>query len=292
MGAVAIVLAASAVIAFGSAQPGDAGLMTRRQFAAKVAEALRAGDPRASTEIVSDDTLRVTRADGWKGTIHLANAYERYRRDPAALAHIVETEVRLHLESTSPARPTDGATRILPVFRSREWFDNSLKRLRATGVPESTLGAGTPLNRELMLMFVEDRNASMRFLGGPDLERLGLSLDAARQVALTNLRRLRADKMSAEGHDGRYRVQGALEYESSLALDDEWLRSPEFGLKGDPVVAIPSRSMILFTDQRSREGLATLRTVARRIYEGAGPAGISAELFVWHAGELRVLEER
>jgi uncharacterized protein YtpQ (UPF0354 family) len=152
------------------------------------------------------------------------------------------------------------------------------------------MGLAVPLNSLLVLLLLEDRGSSVRYLAESDLRALGLSPEAARGVALENLRLLR-DSMLVESRDGRYRVPGRQEYESSLALDEAWLKGPRFGLRGDPVVGIPSRGAIFITDRRSTESLGTLRGIVAQMHAEAGGSALSPALFVWHQGALQPLSE-
>jgi uncharacterized protein YtpQ (UPF0354 family) len=84
-------------------------------------------------------------------------------------------------------------------------------------------------------------------------------------------------------------VTGDLQYESSLALDEAFLRGGELRLDGDPVVAVPSPGWLLVTGTRNRAGIDSLHAVVEKLYEEAGSRGISPALFVWRQGQLQPL---
>ena len=265
--------------------------MTLHEFSVKVAEAIRLRDPNSKVELADDGVLRVE-TTGWTGTLFLTKHYAAYRRDPAALAEVLDGIVRSHLETikSSGAVGSAGvAARMLPVLRSREWYETSQERLRRTGVdPDKALGSAVALNSALVLLIVEDRSETVRYLSAADVKSVGLSIEEARRRALENLRRLRP-KIKIEGRDGRYRVVGDLQYESSLALDEAFLRGDELRLDGDPVIAVPSPGALFVTGARNRAGVESLRAVVQKLYTEAGPVGISPALFVWRQGQLHVL---
>jgi uncharacterized protein YtpQ (UPF0354 family) len=285
-----VVVCAIAAVLLGPAfLAPDAGPMTMPEFAAQAAAALRVADPQARVDFAQEGVLGVE-TQGWTGTILLAKAYELYRRDPASLASLLDGVVRSHLETVKTSRAAASAdvkAKLLPVVRSKAWFETSQQRARDAGAdPEKTLGSAIVLNPALLLLLVEDRPASVRFLSAADIESLGLSAVDARHLALQNLAQLRR-KMKIEGRDGRYRVTGDLQYESSLALDEPFLRGAELSLDGDPVVAIPAPGILYVTGAKNRESVESLRAVAQKLYQEAGPRGISPALFVWRQGQLQ-----
>jgi hypothetical protein len=188
-----------------------------------------------------------------------------------------------------PAASAIDPAKWLPAVRTRAWLATSEARLRAAGVPgDKGLGVVTPLNDALIWLIAEDRRDDTRFVTADEIRAAGLSPDQAKQKALENLRRIRP-QMALEGKNGRFRVVGDRTFEASLALDEAWLRDATLGLQGDPVVAMPSTTMIFITDASNAAALMSLRAVVSRLHGEAGAAALSAELFVWRHGQLEIL---
>jgi hypothetical protein len=177
----------------------------------------------------------------------------------------------------------------LPAVRTRAWLTTSEERLKQAGVPrDKGLGVVTPLNDALVWLVAEDRPDDTRFVTVDEIEAAGLTPDQAKQKALENLRRVRP-QMAVEGKNGRFRVVGERTFEASLALDEAWLRDKALDLHGDPVVAMPSTTMIFITDATNAAALMSLRSVVSRLYAEAGSSALSTELFVWRHGQLEIL---
>ena len=212
------------------------------------------------------------------------------RRSAAALAlaSLFGLAAIAHSQSAPAPAKSDPAT-WLPAVRTRAWLATSEDRLKQAGVPrDKGLGVVTPLNDALVWLVAEDRPDDTRFITVDEITAAGLSPDQAKQKALENLHRVRP-RMALEGRNGRFRVIGDRTFEASLALDEAWLRDKTLGLQGDPVVAMPSTTMLFITDASNPAALMSLRGVVSRLYAEAGGSALSAELFVWRHGQLEIL---
>jgi uncharacterized protein YtpQ (UPF0354 family) len=284
--AIALLIAAIAFIghfAGKAAAPARADeILTPGAFTERVAAAARAAIPEAKVTIAGELHLETSGAGGRGVSTDLRNAYEVYRRDPEGLDRIVRNYVGLLVETARAGgtQPPPDPSRIVPVFKSQRWL-NSL-RAQAPKAPELLT---EPFNSELVIVYVEDRASSMRFLNVRDDvgDRARL-----RHLALSNLHRLLAKIEARPVADGISLITAGGDYDTSLLLADALWSSGQIEVDGDIVAAAPAKGALLVTGSRNVAGIAHLRALAAEL--AAGPYGLTAALFVWRGGKFVVFD--
>jgi uncharacterized protein YtpQ (UPF0354 family) len=135
-----------------------------------------------------------------------------------------------------------------------------------------------------VIVYVRDAERRVRFLMSN--EDLGVERGALRQLAVENLRRLRP-KIEMHGDAGKiamFDVGGT--YEASLLLFDSMWTDGQVKVKGDIVVAVPTRDALLVTGSKNRKALTVMRELAAKFSaEGSNP--ISDKLFVYRNGQFK-----
>jgi len=88
-------------------------------------------------------------------------------------------------------------------------------------------------------------------------------------------------------------VQAGGEHEAALLLVDDLWSGPSIAVKvrGEPVVAVPARDVLLVTGADDPAGLEKVRSAAARVLR-EGTDTLSADLLVWRAGRWVAFEAR
>lgn len=257
-------------------------VLTSGAFTERAAAAARAAMPEAKVTIAGELHLETRTADGKGTSTDLRNAYEVYRRDPPGLDRIIRNYVGLLVETarSGDAQPPPDRSRIVPVFKSQGWL-NSL-RAQAPKAPELLT---EPFNSELVIVYVEDRPSSMRFLTARDDvgDRARL-----RHLALANLHRLLAKIEMRPAADGISLVSAGGDYDASLLLADALWSSGQIEVDGDIVAAAAAKDALLVTGSNNQAGIVRLRALAAEL--AAGPYGLTPVLFVWRSGKFVVFD--
>ena len=93
-----------------------------------------------------------------------------------------------------------------------------------------------------------------------------------------------------QGTNGLYILRAGGDYDASLILLDKIWSAGQVKVDGDIVVAIPSRDLLMITGSSSKDGVATLRKIAKETAASA-PYRLTPELFVYRSGKFEVLRQ-
>ena len=148
-----------------------------------------------------------------------------------------------------------------------------------------------PVMREflpgLLTAYLVDEGDSFAYVQGRDLRGAGVSQEELHRQAVANLAALAEHQltirenrqMSALFLDGNFEA-------SLLLLDDLWTRRLREYAR-DPVVAIPSRDVLAFSDVESAAGVSELRALVKRVWP-LGDHLLSENLYRRIDGKWRV----
>jgi uncharacterized protein YtpQ (UPF0354 family) len=273
-----VLLILCAILTWGSAQAAD--LLPPPAFTAVVARAIAEALPSAKVTVVGDLQLETRLPGGEAISNDLQNAYRRYVGDPEHLDEIVRQRVAGLVESVrdSQTKPPLDRTRIVPVLKPIAWAEE-IRQQRKTRPDLQPLTE--PFNSELIIVYAEDRSASMRFLMMND--DVG-DRSKLHELAVANLHRLLSKIEMREGGSGIFLIQAGGDYEASLLLADSIWSSGQIKVDGEIVVAVPAKDALLVTGSHNRAGIARLRALAPEI--AAGAYGLTATLFVYRGGKF------
>jgi hypothetical protein len=231
-------------------------------FAQRALETLRAagftGELRYDAERF---LIQVPDAEGQSGqTIFLHNFHDEYRAAPPERRD--EALRRLTLMGRAPETPnTYAAARsaLLPVVRPRASFE--LLEILDPRSPINTLRPAEwrPLGEVLALALVIDTPDAMKYLGPQELAQWGITFEEASAVALENLRRQSQEPLIPLA-PGTCASSWRDSYANSRMLVDEVLR--RCPVRGEPVVFVPHRDLLLITGSQDEEGLLRAAEIA------------------------------
>jgi len=263
----------------------QADTLTPRVFTERVARAVLAAMPSAKVAVNGDLQFVVRYPNGASASSDLAKAYKSYEREPQHLDDIVQAQVSALLEAGGDANglPKLDRTRIVPLIKDRQWFEQVQHRGREQTPPQELVAE--PLNSDLVVVYAENRLGALRILSSRDDvgDRTRL-----RDAALTNLSRLLPKIEIRPGSDGVLLISAGGEFDASLLLADDLWSGGQVKVDGDIVVAVPAKDVLIATGSHNAPGLARLRAAAAKF--ASGPNGLTTALFVYRDGKFMRFE--
>jgi uncharacterized protein YtpQ (UPF0354 family) len=259
-------------------------IMTPNEFTHAFADALRKAGPGLKVAVVRDLELKVTSANGRDSTSFLDNAYAMYKQDPNARDDVIQRFVMAGLDTIVTIRDGVDRTRIVPVIKDRPWLEETRRALMSRGakdVPEHVYEDFSP---DLIILYAEDSPKNIRYLGPKDLELAKIQRSELRALACANLKRL-LPKIERHGANGLYMITAGGDYEAGLLLLDSIWSGGQMDVKGDVVVAIPTRDLLMVTGSQNPQGLEKMRQMVQEASTG-GSYRLTQKLFVYRSGRF------
>lgn len=255
------------------------------EFTRTFLERLQRDHPSIPAEIRGDLHIAVAKRGGPHDAF-LEDAYAEYKAAPEDLEETLAWYVHSMVESI-PDEGRETIERVLPLVREARYPEAVAKAIPKptpeTPTPEL---ATEPINEELVVVYAFALGTGYRPIWRQEVPSLGVaSAQELRRRALENLRKeLPKIERTAEG------LAAGRTHESSLILlDDLW--TPEAcPVKGEIVIAVPSRDALLVAGSEDAQGLSKMRS---RVAEVAAQAGylLSPKLFVRRGGRWVVFEQ-
>jgi len=238
--------------------------LTREEFQELCAEAIRDSFPGVSIQQLEGPMgpLKITLA-GKTHSVFLDNLWTQCRDN--ALTRVVQ--VQRFLQALAVAGNADDELprieSIVPTIKDQVYLDFARRQTgKLSLVDEHLVG-------DLWIVYAVDSPDAIRSLQQSQLEKLGIERHKLKQVAIENLRRI-LPPVEQHGGDPYYMLTAGGDYVASLVLfDDLWV---ELGnnVKGNVVVGIPSRDVLLYTSDKSPEGIAAMRKAIEKITATGG----------------------
>ena len=265
------------------APSATAQILSRQAFTEKAAQELATMSPDAKFTIDSELSITRTEVDGSSTEISLANLYRSYSSAPNRLAGLLrDFAATIGEKCSADCGGKVDRTRITPLIKDRVWIAESRAALKKKH-PDLDF-VFEDFNKELVIVYVRDAEHRVRFLMSN--EDLGVERSALRQLAVENLGRLRPKIAMPNLGDGLAMLGVGGTYEASLLLFDSLWTDGQVKVKGDIVVAVPARDVLLVTGSNERKGLSLLRKVAAKLAaEHSHP--ITDKLFVDRDGQFK-----
>ncbi len=278
-----LALALALPLAAHAAAPLEQGALTRTY-----AERLRTALPQAKVEVKGDLEVRWRVPGGPEHTAHLDNAWKELQGDPARQEAVLERLVGLATEVAASGGRKVQAGRIVPVVKDAGWLEETRRALREGGAKDvSAVGeVREDYNGALTILYAEDSERGIGYLTAAELKATGLARKDLRALAVRNLRGL-LPPVDLQGSDGLYMITAGGDYEASLILFEELWNGPSIApkVKGEIVVALPARDVVLVTGSEDEAGLRKVREVAARVLR-EGSYTLTEQLFVWRGGRF------
>lgn len=258
--------------------------MTPQEFTREAAALV--GKKRPGANVVIVDDLEINIADGIR--CFLGNAYDAYRNNPSAGNEILGKVIATGLEAMDRSETGIRKERIVPVIKDRRWLEEGVQAMAMRDGQDVPLPVHEGYNGELVICYAEDSDKGIRYLQDKNVEEAGIAPGDLRGLAVSNLKQLLAD-VKAQGGQGLYMFTADGTYESSLILFDELWTDGRLDVRGEIVMAVPSRELLLVTGTGNEEGMARLKEVAEEVHREGAPYRLSKSLFVYRGGKFEVL---
>lgn len=235
--------------------------------------------------------LKVTTADGLESTSFLDNAYDTYRLDPKSKQEVIKKFVAAGLETIAALGKSEPVDRklIVPVIKDRPWLEEMRHALAARGATKFPEHVYEDLNSDLIILYAEDSPKNIRYVGPKDLEDAHIERNGLRTLACENLKRL-LPKIERHGTNGLFMMVAGGDYEASLLLLDSIWVDLKKEVRGDVVVAIPSRDLLLVTGSEDSQGVEKVKTMVEKSFS-QGAYRLTKKLFVYREGKLDEFKE-
>jgi len=207
----------------------------------------------------------------------LDNAYNQYRQNPESLDKVVSTYINAAVDIYMPAQEIN-IKKIVPVIKPRDYMEN-IKKLTQKKEDERKI-LFDKYDDDLVIMYGEDKDSSISYLNTDDISKLKIEKEKLLDLSLGNLKNIVTD-IKRNGDDGVYMVTAGGDYEATLILWKELWKKETFPIKGEIVIAIPNRDLLLITGSEDKEGIEQIKKIANESYN-AGNYEISPHLYKWN----------
>ena len=261
-------------------------VLTPTQFTIEFADELRKTAPGVEVEVVRDMELEVRTADGRESTSFLDNAYDTYKQDPKSKQGIIKRFVAAGVETIASMGKSEELDRklIVPVIKDRPWLEETRKAMINRGAKEMFENVCEELNSDLIILYAEDSPKNIRYWGQKDLERAHIDRKELRSLACENLTRL-LPKIERRGANGLFMLTAGGDYEASLLLIDSIWSEMQREVRGDVIVAIPSRDVLIVTGSEDRQGIEKMKQIVQQSF-AQGSYRLTTKLFAYRGGKF------
>jgi uncharacterized protein YtpQ (UPF0354 family) len=251
--------------------------LSPRAFTEKIAEALRKALPSVKVSVGRELEIELQYSDGQNVTAELKTAYEIYTMEPNRLQSVIDRHIeRLATSEWAKTQVKLNHSKIVPVVKNRRWLAETEREIKKAGVDQEPLVED--FVDDLVIAYAEDTPKIFRYIARHEYKDRWENL---RSLAIRNLSRV-APKVQLRGMNEHVTIVSAGDdYTSSLLAVDPFWASPERFkvVKGDVVVAIPTRDVILVTGSANGT-IKNFRALVADIHD-KGPHPVSQTLLVF-----------
>lgn len=243
---------------------------------------------------IESTKIKIIASDGFEKYTYLANFYAEYVKNPDNLDEIVRYSME-PLTNKGKSNSISSA-HILPVVKDLKWLEDSSSQLKETMQADiSEVLITEPLAADLVLTYVIDDENNMRYLSPQEAAGLGLEEQqlSLRELATSNFFQYAAFRANAYlVEDDIQLYQFVLDgiYDSSLLLFiGEMSNSLNNPLKGNPVIAVPSRNRLLVCGSEDQVAIEAMKKWVQKISEEETYL-ISPKLYLLENGNIRLFQ--
>jgi len=260
-------------------------ILTEKQFTKEYYKKATELNPESNYKIVEDLHL-VSTYNGNDSHHFLYNAYFEYKLEPSALDSIIILYISALDNLANPAENID-INRIIPVIKDKNYITDIRRSLAEKGDVESYLDLVYDIyNDELIVLFAEDQERSISYFSDEDFKKTGFPRDSLLNKSVKNLKQLLPEIQSV-GESGFFGLLAGGVYEASLILFESIWNKDNFKVKGDIVIAIPTRDLLFVTGSKDYKGLEFMRAKVKESYEN-GSYFLTTEFFIWSGKKFEV----
>ncbi|MDR3286006.1 MAG: DUF1444 family protein [Prevotellaceae bacterium] len=249
-------------------------ILTKTEFTLIYFDSLKLRLPEVDFKIISD--LTITSSFDEKEFKHiLDNAYQEYKLQTSSINAIITNHINASSELYLDKKNIK-VERIVPVIKSKDYLD---KVNQLTEQQESNI-VYEKYNDQLIIVYCEDTEYGISYFDKDHFQQLGINTDTLLAFSISNLKRLLPDIQSI-GENGNFGIIAGGNYEASLILFQNMWTKENFDVKGDFVIAIPNRDVLLITGSTNIEEVQKIKELAEKSYK-EGTYNISPYLYKWN----------
>jgi uncharacterized protein YtpQ (UPF0354 family) len=224
-----------------------------------------------------------TKVDGQDEMRHLLdNSYAEYKNDPKDLDEIIEKYTNASKELFEPKEAVR-LDRIVPIIKDQRFINETLK-LNPDFEKDFLIER---YNDELFIFYAENKETTIGYLKRDEIESLNIEFEGLKEKAIQNLGEL-ATKIERHGEDGQFMLTMGGDFESSLILLKIWDKE-NFLVKGEIILAIPARDLVLITGSDDSENIDKVKAKVKEINE-TGDHVVSDRLFILRNDKFETYE--
>jgi len=254
-------------------------LISEKKFTEIYTDSLKKYHPEYTYTIKKDLEIQVKLNEG--GFIHyLNNAYTSYKNEPDSLIAVLSMYLKSASDLYKKEEPIQ-KNKIIPVIKDAAYIDEMATTLNANNkTNEPVTLVYEKYNDKLVIVYAEDGENGIAYFATERFKESGLSKDSLFTLAVKNLDSV-LPKIEILGEKGYYMITAGGNYEASLILlTDIWTKE-NIQVKGDIVITIPTRDLLLVTGSKDSDGIKKMTAVAKEAWE-TGPYQLIPDLFYWN----------
>ena len=258
-------------------------MLTKKDFTKKYFDSLKISFPNAELSVIDENTIELSFKEN-DIRISIDNAYIEYKSKESLLDEILKRYISSVSEIFNSNHKTN-INRILPIIKPIEYLNDVENETKAFGATKSIQVAYEKYNDQLIIVYAEDTDNSIRYLTQDDLKDIIINPDDLQTIAIKNLDRL-LTSIQKKGNEGVYMLIAGSNYESSIILLKDIVNKQNFEVDGDLVIAIPNRDMLLITGSNNKEGIKKITRLATKTFQ-TGDRPLSQYLYKWNGYQFK-----
>ena len=229
-------------------------------FTQRYAKAINIREDGVRADIKGRLEVEMTYSNGETSTAYLDNAYMNYRSSPGELDVIINAYINALTKSSSDVKSNIEKEHIFPVIKDRGYMEQITKLMNHSSKGELPFYY-EKLNDVLYVLYAIDTPSSIKFMPKEDINALGVEEGELRNLSMSNLMNANVSLQIQGDRSTISMVVADGIYEASFLLYDDLWTKENFPVKGDIVVYVPSRDVLIVTGSEDTESLETVRGI-------------------------------
>ncbi|QSX31364.1 DUF1444 family protein [Shewanella cyperi] len=232
--------------------------LDKKEFTNRYVAAVAKIAPNAKIEVIRELEVNIALENDNKLNAILDNAYADYKSNPGNIDNLLATYAESIFHTKDLVNVRHGKEQIFPVVKDKQYIqqvDEMLKKSGKGGIVYEKI------NDVLYVLYAFDTPKALRFMTESDLSEINVNKNELRDLSKTNLKNS-IPNLKLEGDPSSLAMLIADgTYEASFILFDDIWTKEQFPVKGDIVVYIPTRDLVLITGSEDEVSLAKIHNI-------------------------------